>query len=108
MKVVICAGPPTSGKTTVLKQVIKRLLAGASEQPQDGGRCQATRRGDKVSPCATSGAAHSVVSSMKAHSSSRWLAITPRFIATMKASVSAVRDFIFGAKAGERRASEDM
>lgn len=25
MKVVICAGPPTSGKTTVLKQVIKRL-----------------------------------------------------------------------------------
>jgi Ni2+-binding GTPase involved in maturation of urease and hydrogenase len=27
MKVVICAGPPTSGKTTVLKQVIKRLLA---------------------------------------------------------------------------------
>ncbi len=28
MKVVICAGPPTSGKTTVLKQVIKRLVAG--------------------------------------------------------------------------------
>ncbi len=27
MKVVICAGPPTSGKTTVLKQVVKRLLA---------------------------------------------------------------------------------
>lgn len=27
MKVVICAGPPTSGKTTVLKQVIKRMLA---------------------------------------------------------------------------------
>lgn len=27
MKVVICAGPPTSGKTTVLKQVIRRLLA---------------------------------------------------------------------------------
>lgn len=25
MKVVICAGPPTSGKTTVLKQVIRRL-----------------------------------------------------------------------------------
>lgn len=25
MKVIICAGPPTSGKTTVLKQVIKRL-----------------------------------------------------------------------------------
>lgn len=27
MKVVICAGPPTSGKTTVLKQAIKRLKA---------------------------------------------------------------------------------
>ncbi|MCL6584059.1 MAG: cobalamin biosynthesis protein [bacterium] len=27
MKAIICAGPPTSGKTTVLKQVIKRLLA---------------------------------------------------------------------------------
>jgi Ni2+-binding GTPase involved in maturation of urease and hydrogenase len=27
MKVVICAGPPTSGKTTVLKQIVKRLLA---------------------------------------------------------------------------------
>ena len=26
MKVVICAGPPTSGKTTVLKQVIKKIL----------------------------------------------------------------------------------
>ncbi|MDD5084495.1 MAG: GTP-binding protein [Candidatus Omnitrophica bacterium] len=26
MKVVICAGPPTSGKTTVLKQVIKKLI----------------------------------------------------------------------------------
>ena len=26
MKVIICAGPPTSGKTTVLKQVIKRLI----------------------------------------------------------------------------------
>jgi len=26
MKVVICAGPPTSGKTTVLKQVIRRLM----------------------------------------------------------------------------------
>ena len=26
MKVVICAGPPTSGKTTVLKQVIKNLI----------------------------------------------------------------------------------
>ncbi|MBN1457779.1 MAG: hypothetical protein JW912_08005 [Sedimentisphaerales bacterium] len=26
MKVVICAGPPTSGKTTVLKQVIKKLM----------------------------------------------------------------------------------
>jgi Ni2+-binding GTPase involved in maturation of urease and hydrogenase len=26
MKVVICAGPPTSGKTTVLKQVIKGLI----------------------------------------------------------------------------------
>lgn len=26
MKVVICAGPPTSGKTTVLKQVIKTLI----------------------------------------------------------------------------------
>lgn len=25
MKVVICAGPPSSGKTTVLKQVVKRL-----------------------------------------------------------------------------------
>ncbi|MEO0293137.1 MAG: GTP-binding protein [candidate division WOR-3 bacterium] len=27
MKVIICAGPPTSGKTTVLKQVIKKLKA---------------------------------------------------------------------------------
>ena len=27
MKVVICAGPPTTGKTTVLKQVTKRLIA---------------------------------------------------------------------------------
>lgn len=27
MKVVICAGPPTSGKTAVLKQVAKKLLA---------------------------------------------------------------------------------
>lgn len=27
MKVVICAGPPTSGKTTVLKQLIKKLIA---------------------------------------------------------------------------------
>jgi len=27
MKVIVCAGPPTTGKTTVLKQVIKRLLA---------------------------------------------------------------------------------
>lgn len=26
MKVIICAGPPTSGKTTVLKQVVKRLI----------------------------------------------------------------------------------
>jgi Ni2+-binding GTPase involved in maturation of urease and hydrogenase len=26
MKVVICAGPPTSGKTTVLKQVIKKVM----------------------------------------------------------------------------------
>ncbi len=26
MKVVICAGPPTSGKTTVLKQVVKRVM----------------------------------------------------------------------------------
>ena len=26
MKVIICAGPPTSGKTTVLRQIIKRLL----------------------------------------------------------------------------------
>ncbi|MFA5004833.1 MAG: GTP-binding protein [Candidatus Omnitrophota bacterium] len=26
MKVVICAGPPTTGKTTVLKQVVKRLI----------------------------------------------------------------------------------
>ena len=30
MKVVICAGPPTSGKTTVLKQAAKRLLASGS------------------------------------------------------------------------------
>ncbi|NLX04250.1 MAG: cobalamin biosynthesis protein [Phycisphaerae bacterium] len=29
MKVIICAGPPTTGKTTVLKQVIRRLLAGS-------------------------------------------------------------------------------
>lgn len=27
MKLVVCAGPPTSGKTTVLKQVAKRLIA---------------------------------------------------------------------------------
>jgi Ni2+-binding GTPase involved in maturation of urease and hydrogenase len=27
MKLVICAGPPTSGKTTVLKQTAKRLIA---------------------------------------------------------------------------------
>ncbi len=27
MKVIICAGPPTSGKTTVLKQVIKKIIA---------------------------------------------------------------------------------
>jgi len=27
MKLVICAGPPTCGKTTVLRQVTKRLLA---------------------------------------------------------------------------------
>ncbi len=26
MKVIICAGPPTSGKTTVLKQLIKKLI----------------------------------------------------------------------------------
>jgi Ni2+-binding GTPase involved in maturation of urease and hydrogenase len=26
MKVIICAGPPTSGKTTVLRQVIKKLM----------------------------------------------------------------------------------
>lgn len=26
MKLVICAGPPTSGKTTVLKQIVKRLI----------------------------------------------------------------------------------
>lgn len=26
MKAIICAGPPTSGKTTILKQVIRRLL----------------------------------------------------------------------------------
>ena len=26
MKVIICAGPPTSGKTTVIKQVIKKLI----------------------------------------------------------------------------------
>jgi len=26
MKIIICAGPPTSGKTTVLRQVVKRLL----------------------------------------------------------------------------------
>lgn len=26
MKVVICAGPPTTGKTTVIKQVIRRLI----------------------------------------------------------------------------------
>ncbi|NMC00036.1 MAG: cobalamin biosynthesis protein [Thermoanaerobaculaceae bacterium] len=26
MKVIICAGPPTSGKTTVLKQTLKKLL----------------------------------------------------------------------------------
>ena len=30
MKVVVCAGPPTSGKTTVLKQVIKKLIAGGA------------------------------------------------------------------------------
>lgn len=26
MKIIICAGPPTSGKTTVLKQAVKRLI----------------------------------------------------------------------------------
>lgn len=26
MKVVVCAGPPTSGKTTVLKQIVKKLI----------------------------------------------------------------------------------
>jgi Ni2+-binding GTPase involved in maturation of urease and hydrogenase len=31
MKVVICAGPPTTGKTTVLKQVTKRLIAAGSK-----------------------------------------------------------------------------
>ncbi len=31
MKVIICAGPPTTGKTTVLKQVTKRLV-GAGKQ----------------------------------------------------------------------------
>jgi len=31
MKTVICAGPPTSGKTTVLKQLVKRLLAKGSK-----------------------------------------------------------------------------
>lgn len=32
MKVIICAGPPTTGKTTVLKQVVRRLL-GESWKP---------------------------------------------------------------------------
>ncbi len=26
MKVIVCAGPPTTGKTTVLKQIIKRII----------------------------------------------------------------------------------
>lgn len=31
MKVIICAGPPTSGKTTVLKQIAHRLIAGGEK-----------------------------------------------------------------------------
>ena len=31
MKAVICAGPPTTGKSTVLKQVVRRLLASGSK-----------------------------------------------------------------------------
>jgi Ni2+-binding GTPase involved in maturation of urease and hydrogenase len=31
MKAVICAGPPTTGKSTVLKQVVRRLLAAGSK-----------------------------------------------------------------------------
>ena len=31
MKLVVCAGPPTSGKTTVLRQVTRRLLAGGNK-----------------------------------------------------------------------------
>ena len=28
MKLIICAGPPTGGKTTVLKQISRKLLLG--------------------------------------------------------------------------------
>ena len=45
---------------------------------------------------------------MKAHSSSRWLAITPRFIATMKASVSAARGSMLSASTREVLTREDM
>ncbi len=30
MKVIVCAGPPTTGKTTVLKQIIKRIIHSGS------------------------------------------------------------------------------
>jgi len=33
MKVIICAGPPTSGKTTVLKQVIRKLINADERKP---------------------------------------------------------------------------
>ena len=66
------------------------------------------RRGSGVSPCATSGARHSVVTSMNAHSKSRWFDSTPRFIATMNASDSAARGSMSCASARELRTRENM
>ncbi|MCY1545111.1 hypothetical protein D9M68_810370 [compost metagenome] len=61
-----------------------------------------------MSPCATSGAAHNVVSSMKAHSSNRWLAMTPRFMPTINASVSVVRGSRLSASTREVLTRDDM
>ena len=79
-----------------------------SDMLENSRYCQATRRGVAEPPCATSGAATSVVSSMKAHSSSRLLAITPRFMATMNASVSVARGIRLRASMREVLTREDM